>query len=124
MIRSNLLFPSMACSTVLASLLIATAAQAQLSSPNPSFDLRGSCPGVDAELQNALASVWGQIREPATMKVHMQVEGDRVVGVQTPGGGSYARPVQRAVRKLKCSSGDSPSKAISFQLTFRPGAGE
>jgi hypothetical protein len=94
------------------------ASQAALATPTPD-DIRVACPGVDTALQIALTKPLLHNQIVGTVRVDMQLEGQRIVDVSTPDGPvAYRQAVQRAVRKLQCDGGSSERRTISFNVTF------
>jgi hypothetical protein len=85
-----------------------------------STDVRAACPGIDTALQNAMTLPLMRNQVVGTVRVDMQLEGQRVVGVSTPEGPLvYRKAVQRAVRDLNCSGGDGDEhRTISFNVQF------
>ena len=92
---------------------------AATTAPAPRTDVRTACPGIDIALQDSLQRVWTQHQQPSLVRVLMQVEGGRVVGVKTVGGlYPYSSPIKRAVQRLECPvAGDGPQQ-FSFQVRF------
>lgn len=109
--------PALVTSAAIAALLGAALAQADTGTP--SYDLRATCPGVDAALQDALAGAWARHGETGTMQVTMHLEGDRIQQVETRGLRTYAPAVRRAVGDLACSSGEAESKTVVFSVNFK-----
>ena len=105
-------------SLTLAAIAATLATNLALAAPAPN-DLRAACPGVDAALQDALAPAWSRHGLNATVRVDMQLQGQRVVDVSASSGPmAYRRAVQRAVRDLKCSGSGDERNSISFQVQF------
>ncbi len=70
-----------------------------------SNDVRSVCPGAHDELPDALARTAQEHRAPASVAVQFQVQGNRVLAVQTQGGApAQQRAVRRAVQGLACNS--------------------
>lgn len=85
----------------------------------PRTDIRAVCPGIDAALQDSLARTWSLIQRPSSVRVLMQVEGRRVVGVSTAGGiAQYSNPVKRAVTQLACDAGEQGRQQFAFEVRF------
>lgn len=82
-------------------------------------DVRAACPGIDAALQDSLAHTWLLTQQPSMVRVLMQVEGRRVVGVSTVGGNfRYSNPIKRAVAQLACDAGGGGRQQFSFEVRF------
>ena len=107
-----------AASLTLAAIATLAAASGALAAP-ASTDIRVVCPGVDAALQNALTKALLRNKIVDTVRVDMQLEGQRIVDVSTPEGPlAYRKAVQRAVRDLRCDGGSEDRRTISFNVTF------
>ena len=105
-------------SLTLAALAATLAANLALAAPT-SPDLRAACPGVDAALQDALSRSWARHQLNGTVRIDMQVQGQRVVDASARSGPvAYRGAVQRAVRGLKCAGGSDELRTISFDVQF------
>ena len=105
-------------SLTLTAITTALAANLALATPAPN-DLRAACPGIDAALQDSLSQTWSRHKLNGTVRIDMQLQGQRVVDVSASSGPmAYRRAVQRAVRDLKCSGSGDERNSISFQVQF------
>jgi hypothetical protein len=96
-----------------------TAAWAQGTSADlTSTDVGSVCPGARDELPEALARTAQEHRTPASVAVQFQVQGSRVMAVQTQGGAaSQQRAVRRAVQGLACSSTSLQTVRLNLRFT-------
>jgi hypothetical protein len=79
--------------------------------------VRAECPTIDAALQKSLASAWGRVQEPATLRVQFRLVEGRVTDVQSTGSNRDYRPfVRRAVEQLDCASSGAGVQAFAFIL--------
>lgn len=98
---------------------LSASAQTLATPTAPRTDVRTACPGIDAALQDSLARTWLLTQQPSMVRVLMQVEGRRVVGVSTAGGNvQYSNPIKRAVAQLVCDAGGGGRQQFSFEVRF------
>jgi len=85
----------------------------------PSADLRTLCPGAEQALQAELARAWHQGGYPATVRVQMRVDGQRVdVGALNGGRVAHRYAVARAVSRLDCNSVVAGGQPVDFEVRF------
>ena len=104
-------------------LLAAVAAHAV---PNPEatqqssrMALRDACRDADNELQRAMGVLVAQRGLEGTVRIDMELQGDRIGAVSVAGNqGAYANDIRRAVRRLSCSSGQAERQVVSFEVNF------
>lgn len=85
--------------------------------PLPRTDVRALCPGIDAELGDALAAVARQVARPAVVDVRFDLQQGTVGEVCTgEGPAPYRRALRRAVRSLQC---DAQASAAPVTVALR-----
>ena len=86
-------------------------------------DLRQQCPGVDAQLQDALASAWFREQSDAVLDVRYVIDATGVHDVNLRNGAGtgvsspYASAVRRAVFGLQCVATQQPV-TMGFRLSI------
>lgn len=83
-------------------------------------DVRALCPGIDAELGDALAAVARQEARPAVVDVRFDLNQGTVADVRTGAGPApYTRALRRAVRALQCDAGASAAPmTVALRVRF------
>lgn len=95
-----------ACSAGLATAQTAPQQVEVRGAPPLRTDVRALCPGIDAELGDALAAVARQEARPAVVDVRFDLQQGSVGDVRTGAGPApYTRALRRAVRSLQCDAG-------------------
>jgi hypothetical protein len=83
------------------------------------FDVQRACPGIGAELQEALGSMMWRYGEQAAVRVDFKLSGKQVMSVRTPMGlGGIDRPIKRAVKSLSCDTDQAETENYAFMLQF------
>jgi hypothetical protein len=121
-----ILVAAIAAAAMLAALLPAQPAGATVTDSLPAAEskpdatpLRELCPGIDTQLQEALAFAARDVGIPATVHVQMRVEGGQAIFVQATGGRlEYRRLMHRAINRLTCDNTAQGSQLVSFDIGF------
>ncbi len=107
------LFPRSALRAVVALGIAAAGLQAHAANPA----VESVCPGVQAQLADALADLHREHATPSQVALRFAVQGDRIVDVVATGGPQrYQRAALRALRDLQCRS--AGRQAVQLTLRF------
>jgi protein TonB len=85
-------------------------------------DVSVACPDYAQVLRDALAGVFDRVGVVGVVKVQIRIQGSRIVDV-TPVSGprEYYRPVQNAVRRMRCGVEGADEVLVPLEVSFREG---
>jgi protein TonB len=85
-------------------------------------DVSVACPDYAQVLREALAGVFERVGVVGVVKVQIRIQGSRIVDV-TPVSGprEYYRPVQNAVRRMRCGIEGADEVLVPLEVSFREG---
>jgi len=99
------------------------AAAASLPAHAGARDVEAVCPGLQAQLSEALADVHREWATPSQVDLHFAVQGDRIVDLAASGGPRrYQRAALRAARDLQCHT--QGRQVLQLSLRFVDPQGE
>lgn len=89
-------------------------------SPSLRRDVSVACPDYAQVLRDALAGVFDRVGVVGVVKVQIRIQGSRIVDV-TPVSGprEYYRPVQNAVRRMRCGIDGANEVLVPLEVSFR-----
>ncbi|MEX8511210.1 MAG: energy transducer TonB [Leptothrix ochracea] len=83
-------------------------------------DVSVACPDYAQVLRDALAGVFDRVGVVGVVKVQIRIQGSKIVDV-TPVSGprDYYRPVQNAVRRMRCGVDGANEVLVPLEVSFR-----